>query len=223
MKIGIAADFHGNLPATKAVWDEIKDLELSIALGDMVGILGWPEETTHFVREKFDYHVYGNHDARIMRDYSFIPEDEYEKKEHRLVTSQMTEETIEWLSNLPEKETIKKIDIAHAHPYEKPYHGFPAKKYPRHYLDKKDWVSMASDYMDGETAMFGHTHDAGILNLDKFQGQSGTIINPGSVGAPWYKDAKYAIFDTDKEEGELHRVSYSEKKMKERFRQLGIN
>jgi diadenosine tetraphosphatase ApaH/serine/threonine PP2A family protein phosphatase len=68
----------------------------------------------------------------------------------------------------------------------------------------------------------GHTHDQGHLSLDKFEGLSGRIINPGSLGAPYHEDAKYAVYDSSSDSSTLHRAYYDDSAIRERFDQLGM-
>lgn len=224
-KIGVIADVHGNLTALRVIWHELQfehQVDETACAGDIVGVMGWPEETAHFIKENVDHVVYGNHDAYIRSDYSYVPEWPSQKQEHQLVTSKLTAETVEWLNSLPEQvEVADGVYMAHARSFEKQPEdsvGFPA----HNYLDMGDWVEWASENLDGETVIHGHTHEQGKLSLDKFEGQSGYMLNPGSAGCPYYQDARYAVYDTDEREATLHRVYYDSNEVQARFDDLGL-
>jgi putative phosphoesterase len=230
MRLGVISDIHGNLPALEAVWQKLEDkhqVDATVCLGDILGILGWPEETATFVQRNCDYVVYGNHDARLMEQFAFVPESDNEKEEHDIVTSMLTEETLEWLNTqVEDRLQFDNVYAAHAHPFEKPHHGYPAIENKDIYVDKRKWTKFGAEYLSDlentPISLFGHTHIQGQLNLSKFDGQKGVICNPGSVGVPWFKDARYAVVDTEEYTAELHRAYYDTSKIKTRFKKLGL-
>lgn len=222
MKLGVISDVHGNLVALETVLYELREeheVDEVACCGDVVGVLGWPEKTVNRIQEEVDYCVYGNHDAYIRDDYAYVPEHPSQKQEHRVVTSDLTEGSIEWLNNLPAVWEIEDdVFMGHANPYAENAAGYPADEY----VNKKDWVSFAADNMDGELVLMGHTHDQGGLDVGKFAEQSGTIVNPGACGAPYFEDARYAIVDTEAHEFSLHRTYFDDTEVFERLNQLGV-
>ena len=221
MKYGVISDIHGNLPALEATLEKLTELSVDeiITVGDMSGVLGWPEETAQRVREASDHTVFGNHDARVMSDFTFVPDCPVYRQEHEVVTGSYSAETIEWLDSLPEVVEVDGMIIGHANPYDDPVHGYPAQNYQ----PKSSWTSFASEYMDGETAIFGHTHEQGYLDVSKFPGLDGHILNPGSVGQPYDKTAQFATVDTDTNSFELHQTHYDYQKVRSRLQEVGIN
>jgi putative phosphoesterase len=225
MKLGVISDVHGNIVALEAVLRDLrkeKDVDEVVCCGDVVGVLGWPEETAHRIKQEVDHCVYGNHDAYVRDDYMFVPKRPSQKQEHRVVTSSLTEETLDWLNDLPETLTIDgDVVVAHADPFADERDemvGYPANNY----VDKRDWVGYASDKMDGKLVLFGHTHDQGGLDTTKFDGCDGTIVNPGSAGAPYYEDAKYAVVDTETHDFSLHRLFFDDSRITKKLSQLGV-
>jgi diadenosine tetraphosphatase ApaH/serine/threonine PP2A family protein phosphatase len=127
----------------------------------------------------------------------------------RVVTEQLDSDAIEWLSNLPDRVETPSYILAHARPvYQRdpgyPYHGFAQGDYG---VPPKD-ATRLGPHLDGKMALLGHTHEQHGVDCSKFPGQSGAVVNPGSVGVPWYKDARYAVVDTETQEFDLHRVEY---------------
>lgn len=222
MKLGVFGDIHGNKVALELILYELKeehDVDELVCTGDIIGVLGWPEETVQLVEEEVDYAVYGNHDAYIRSDYNYVPEHPSQKQEHRVVTSELTEESVEYINQLPDRVDIgDNVVMAHANPYTENKAGYPANGY----IDKNEWTKFGGEHMNGQIVLMGHTHDQGALDVGKFEGQSGTIVNPGSAGAPFYEDARYAVVDTETHEVELHRSYFDESELRERFDQLGI-
>lgn len=218
--VGVMSDLHGNKVAVEAAWREMEPLvdELLVA-GDIVGVLGWPDWTVAWVEEHADYTVLGNHDCYVHEDYPYVPGRDLQKQEHRYVTGCLTEASIDYLHSLPEVIETDEWIAAHAHPFEEPHTGHPATNY----VDKKDWTNFGSKHLDGEMVVIGHTHVQGKLDLSKFDGQSGHILNPGSIGVPWYEDARWAIFDDESRDIELHRTGYDNSLLRNKFKQEGLD
>jgi predicted phosphodiesterase len=62
MKIGIISDVHSNIVALKKVLSKLKDIEMIIHAGDVVGYNPYPNETIQVFREKNIFSILGNHD-----------------------------------------------------------------------------------------------------------------------------------------------------------------
>lgn len=225
MKIGFFGDVHGNLPALRACYQDALDrgCERFVSLGDIVGGFGWPDECVEFVESHMDMFVVGNHEMRIHPETTFVPESHGHRKEHRLVTSSLTESSVEsilsWSDTLNFEQDGYSFHIAHANPFESPHNGYPATNY----VDKRSWTSFASDHLEtGDVCVFGHTHDAGAIDCEKFDGIAGRIINPGDVGTDIESDSHWASFDTDSGECELHRVYYPSVEVTQRLAQVDM-
>lgn len=220
MKLALLSDLHANLPACEAALHHAREegFDKLAVLGDIVGILGWPDETVEFVEKHADYAVLGNHDMWILDD-DFVPDSSGREREMLFVESMLTNESREFLSSLPlTKELADDVTIAHANPYCDNPTGHPADDY----LSKRQLTSFGSQHMDGQTVCVGHTHIQYAQSLDKFEGMSGLVVNPGSVGAPWYKDARWAMLDTEEQTATLHRSHYDDGELTDRFNKLGL-
>jgi len=224
MKLGLISDVHGNKVALDTVWRKLQyehHVDETACAGDIVGVLGWPEDTANFIKENVDHVVYGNHDAYVREDHAYTPTDPVSKQEHHFVSSKLTEQTVDWLNSLPAQVEIgEDVVMAHAKPWSDNPSGHPANNY----LDMGDWIewsSSESEFTD-QIVVTGHTHEQGALDLSKFEGQDGMIVNPGSLGQPYHQDAKYAILDTDSREVELHRLYFDGGEVKRQIDKLGL-
>lgn len=223
-KVAAISDIHGNLPALNAVLSEMSqtDVEQIICAGDLVGILGWNDRVVELVKERCRRTVFGNHDKRIFPDTAFNPSFPAAEDELDLVTEQLDEEHIDWLYSLPERISTPEIVLAHARPF---FYRDPG--YPVHGMAQGDTGMRPKEFtrigphLEGRAAVIGHTHEQHAVDCSKFQGQDGLVVNPGSVGVPWYSDAEYAIFDTETHEYSLHSVDFNNDLVQERLTDLG--
>ena len=67
MKIALISDIHGNLPALKAVLNDIKKQQPDaiFCLGDLVNFAGWDNEVIDLIRKNNIPCLQGNHDEGI--------------------------------------------------------------------------------------------------------------------------------------------------------------
>ncbi len=217
MRVGLISDIHGNLPALNAVLNDFQDVDKLVCLGDIVGVLGWNSECVERIRENCEITVVGNHDRRVFPTTDFKPTREYEEVEHRLVTTQLDESQIEWLTTLPEDVYLDDLEmrLVHSHPDPDVRWVGDDRVHPRYF------TKMGS-YTHGGVLALGHTHEQHAADLRPFPGQEGIVINPGSVGVPYYKTAKYATIDTETYEWELQTVDYDETEVIQRMKNLDI-
>lgn len=222
MKVGVLSDVHGNLPALEAVLTELgqEGVNTLLVAGDVVGTLGWSDVVCSLVRLTADRCVYGNHDANVLP--RFQQGNQVLSMEYKVVTEDLSPENLEWLQNLPDKQEFMlggyQTTLVHAHPNKQPHHGFPAQNY----LDPGSYTQAGSN-KDNAVVIHGHTHKQHALDLGKFDGQHGMIINPGSVGVPWHKAADYAVYDPIEQEVDLRSVEYDTERNIEKFKELGLD
>lgn len=222
----VFGDVHGNLPALEAVIEhaeaEAGGWERAVCTGDIVGILGWAKECVDVVASLCDDAVFGNHDARVRGDFSYAPSHRAAKDEHRVVTEQLGEAEVRWLRELPKRVETDEYILAHSRPA---YQRDPG--YPVHGFAKGDYgvppgdATRVGPHIDGKAALLGHTHRQHGVSVDKFPGQSGAVINPGSVGVPWYEDAHYAMVDTAAQTWDFYSVEYDNERVQRQLQHQG--
>jgi len=110
MKIALISDIHGNLPALKAVLNDIdkRNVDCIYCLGDIVDFAGWDNEVIDIVRHRNITCIKGNHDDAISLkksdfDFSYSSSKEYAymKKSIKYVNDNILNSNRDYLLNLP--------------------------------------------------------------------------------------------------------------------------
>lgn len=226
-KVGVISDIHGNLPALKAVLHELEtkhDVDSIVCTGDVVGLLGSPSEVVSLVQEKTDVQVYGNHDSRFFKNRHWEPDNHTDNVEYQQVLDALTDEQLEWLRDLPSYTVFQDavtVHVAHSNPLNDDESGTERGDAGVH---PKDFVKVGGKLLMGDVLVVGHTHYQHAVNLDKFDGQSGLMLNPGSVGFPWEDNgpASYAVVDTETLEYELCTVEYDTTSVEKHVKTSGL-
>lgn len=220
MNIVFMGDIHGNYHALHAVYQHAEENYspgMVVCTGDIVGALGSNGSCIDLVREWADVSVVGNHDTRVCDGRQWIPQTHEEQLEHNMVTEQITHEQQFWLQGLPVFVSLLdgKIGVTHI----RPQPDTPLGSGDDSGIRKKDIPSAASKYLHtNDILVTGHTHEAYVESVDRFDGLSGMLINPGSVGLSYsnteytndgyYGKATYAIYNTNTEHAEIVTVEY---------------
>ena len=221
MKIGVIADIHGNISALESVIDEFDErgVDEFVCVGDIIGVLGSPGEVASLVKDHAREAILGNHDLRVAPQRDWMPVHDFEVVEYEHTLDELDEETYDWLVNLPGMVTTDdRLILAHSRPDPDAPSGTTegdAGVLPR------EFTSIATDFEDS-ILLLGHTHYQHAVALDKFEGQSGVVLNPGSVGFPfnyeteeqddgnttYFGKASFAVVDVETQEFELGSVLY---------------
>lgn len=222
MKLGLISDVHANKPALDAVLNDMPAVDKLLCAGDIVGILGWNEQVVDLVKDKCDYIVHGNHDARVRSDFAYAPSFPAARDEHRIVTEQLRSDQIGWLSNLPDRLESGEWMMGHARPVYLRDPGYPCHGYAQgDYGTKTGEFTRIGPHIDGKVAVMGHTHEQHAVDCAPFEGQSGLVVNPGSVGVGWDEPAEYAVVNTASHEYELRSVEYDYDRVKDQLAEQG--
>jgi predicted phosphodiesterase len=230
MRILIISDIHANLVAfekvlahAKGKWDTLW------CLGDVVGYGPDPNECVALLREQKPLSLSGNHDWAVLGRLDIFSFNADARSAISWTQNILTEESREYLDDLPSMVVEAPFTLAHASP------RHPVWEY---ILDQN---TAAANFSCFETpyCLVGHTH-APILfeeiNHEEAMAILPTygqplklndtrlIINPGSVGQPRDSDprAAYAILDTKKMCWQYYRVEYDIPAVQERMRRHGL-
>lgn len=228
MKIGVLGDVHGNWPALQSVLKELDEANVDkiYCTGDLVGLLGWNDKVVTAARD-FDLVVLGNHDARFHPDYDYSPAEKYKSPEQveimtaesYMVRAQLSEENMGWLNSLPEEVYDSETDVYITH--NDPNKGGVGMKDGELGVKPRHVTKVNTDNVDGYWVLLGHSHEVINQNLDKFDGKTGHIINPGSVGFPISGPATYAIIDTNTMESTIHTAQYDASRVEDKLEETG--
>ena len=210
MLIRVISDVHGNLAALKAVLEhpDGSRADRTVCLGDIVGYGSHPSACINLVRQVSDETVVGNHDhgaAGLISVSSFNSDGQ---KAIEWTRTQLDEEHVNWLQELPLQSFFYGIGLTHSSP------ASPSSWiYILNSANAADAVIASGEHL----CLYGHTHFAmqwtgtGDCSGD----ESGStddfaIINCGSVGQPRDGDprAAYLLLDTERRTFRHVRVEY---------------
>lgn len=207
-RIIILSDIHANFPALQSVISFIKDDDIVICLGDMVGYYTEPNEICEYISTRADFVIAGNHDLYCLDTIPFKANNE---KKYRVFETRraLKQEYKEWLSSLPLSLTltvdvpftiqtplgaslIKQIILAHGAPDNIETYIYPDKV-------------LTNNIPPHTLLLLGHTHHP-MLRIESF----GLSLNPGSIGQPrdWNPRPSFAIIDGKKNSITLNRTIY---------------
>lgn len=220
MRIAIFSDVHANIDALDVVFAHIdaQNVDALACLGDIVGYGGAPQECATRIRERARWTVLGNHDAavggRMNYDYYYSAA----RDALDLHRSQLDEENLKWLSELP---------MGYREPGMQLTHGRPDVPDSYEYMFNDEHAQLLLDAYDTleNTNFIGHSHLTEAYRLERgadeeAQRVTGSkitidpdaryVITVGSVGQPRDHDPRacYVIYDTDAREVEFFRLSY---------------
>lgn len=200
-KIAILSDVHGNATALEAVIADAKNQGASEywLLGDIFLPGPGANDLVALLKDlPITASVRGNWDDRVLEalDGQYGLEDTQEVQLLRMtqyLMERMDPATIVWLRSLPllEKKEIDGLRFSISH-------NLPDKNY-------------GGDLLDAETdvAVYGHVHK----QLLRYGSQGQQIINPGSIGMPYFNwealknhRAQYAVIEV--EDGELLNIQF---------------
>ncbi len=198
MKIGLISDIHGNLIALEEVLKHLNNCDEIYCAGDVVGYYPFPNEVIEILKRENVRSVMGNHDYAVVTG-DFFGFNVYARIAGEWTRKNLTENSLDWLSNLP-------INIETT--WFTMYHGIPAEdlRAIEEYVFPDD---PRIDYILSDlerNVVVGHTHIQFIRwHKNLF------FANPGSVGQPrdGNPDSAFAIYDTERNEMKFRRVKYN--------------
>ncbi len=195
MRIAVIADIHANLPALRAVIDDIAriDADAIYCVGDVVGRGPHPNETVELLRGLEIPTIQGNWDEAVGMDreqtgaaWTSNAAEAAGIASMRWTAETMKEEHRSWLRQLPKTLRLNIADRSVQF-----FHGSPLRENEYLWSDRPSRVlaRIASDEAD-DLFCFGHTHEA----FHRVVGQA-HFVACGSVGCGTSGDARarYAV------------------------------
>lgn len=246
MKLAFISDIHANLPALKAVLNEIDkhNPDDIYCLGDLVNFAGWDNEVIALIRKNNISCIQGNHDEGIGRNQDNFPfsyQNEAQKdfglKSAERVNNNITDANRNYLSYLP---FLLKLEFHF--PFQNikitMVHGSVSSnnEYVKESVGDKYLLEMM-DAIDTDILLMGHTHipfHHAIFCEDENRRIYKHAVNVGSVGKPKQGDnlACYAtmeidentaLYDPDSFHFQFHYIKYDVEKVIRKIKEIGLS
>ena len=206
MRYALISDIHANLPALRAVLDDIAtrpDVDAIYHLGDLVGYAPWPDETVALLAERGISGVAGNYDSTVATHYKHCGckyEDARQEEQSHLsfewTLKHVNAETIRLLGALPFRIDLRLLGGHLAGPTLTLVHGTPTLNTVYWTEDRSDAfclkMAQGAGLKAGDVIAFGHTHKPWHREIEGVH-----FVNTGSVGRPKDGDwrAGYVLLD----------------------------
>jgi len=223
MRYALISDIHANLPALRAVLNDIakRDIDAIYHLGDLTGYAPWPNETVELLQERGIPGISGNYDSTVATGYVHCgcraENPEQEARAHvsyEWTRAHASAETKEYLASLPFRLDVRPLGGHVSGPTITLVHGNQTLNTVYVTEDRPDefLLKMASDLglRANDGVCFGHTHKPWHRVVEGIH-----FINAGSVGRP--KDGNWracyvVLTATESQIGvEFKRVEYEVK------------
>lgn len=229
MRYGIFADVHSNLEALDAVLAAIsgENIDEYLCIGDIVGYGADPLSCIDKVRLVTQNIVAGNHEYACADLFALSNLNEVAAGAVVWTKKFLPASEISFFSVLPLVFQNKDLVMAH---------GSLDNPQDFYYLFKPLDARETFELMDRNICFIGHTHrpkifvkrDTIVSLLSGYKTEINPeykyLVNIGSVGQPRDGDsrASYCIYDTEKREIEIKRVSYNIEKAQRKIIQAGL-
>ena len=206
MRYALISDIHANLPALRAVLDDIAarpDVDATYHLGDLVGYAPWPNETVALLEERGIPGIAGNYDSTMATSYEHCGcryEDPQAEALSRLsyewTRKHVSPATKRALGALAFRIDLRPLGGHLAGPTVILVHGTPVLNTVYWTEERPDAFCLkmaeAAGARAGDVIVFGHTHRPWHREVDGIH-----FLNAGSVGRPKDGDwrAGYVVLD----------------------------
>ena len=216
-RVAILSDVHGNLPAFRAVLDDIERVGVDAVwcLGDLVGYGAQPDECVALARGRCARCLLGNHDLVALGRLDVSTFSPNAAIAATWTAERLGEEARDYLSGLATHEPDPPVGLFHASPRDPIWE----------YVLSTTQAGGCMDAMDARIGAVGHSHvalffsrhDGGTPQGSLAPGgtemdvSTGTwLLNPGGVGQPRDGDprAAWMLLDLDRTSAGWRRVEY---------------
>ena len=221
MRYALISDIHANLPALRAVLDDIAaraGIDRTYHLGDLVGYAPWPNETVALLKDARIDGIAGNYDSTTATDYEHCGcryEDAHQAELSHLsyewTRRNCSDETRLELGRLPFRLDLRPLGGHLSGQTVILVHGTPTLNTLYWTEDRPDGFCLrmaeVAGAKRGDVICFGHTHKPWHREVAGVH-----FVNTGSVGRPKDGDprAGYVLLETGGEQPtiEFIRVAY---------------
>ena len=217
MRYGIFSDVHSNLEALDRVIEAYKEeaIDKYLCVGDLVGYAANPKECVDKIKKLAMITVAGNHDWASVDLFSLNYFNPVAREAVIWTKPNLDDDSRYFLGSL--KPTYKNEDLTLVH-------GTLDKPEEFNYLVDGYAAQETFKLLETQICFVGHTHLTEVFIKDEDENLqyqeadsinirqgSKYIVSVGSVGQPRDGNPKaaYCIYDTDKKEVQLKRISYA--------------
>ena len=210
MRYALISDIHANLPAVRAVLDDIagRSIDATYHLGDLVGYAPWPNETVALLEQAGVPGISGNYDSTVGTDYAHCGcryEDPKQEEQSHLsfawTKAHTSPEVKRYLAALPFRLDLKPLGGHAAGPTVILVHGAPTLNTLYWTEDRPDsfclQMAKIAGARAGDVICFGHTHKPWTRTVDGIH-----FVNTGSAGRPKDGDPRSGYVMLDVGDGE---------------------
>jgi diadenosine tetraphosphatase ApaH/serine/threonine PP2A family protein phosphatase len=216
-RIALLSDVHGNLPAFRAVVEDVAQAEVdeTWCLGDLVGYGAQPDECVELAGESCELSLAGNHDLVVIEKLPLFEFSPSAAAAAEWTRDNISADSRRFLEELEPLDTARALGLYHASPRD------PVWEYVLSSWQAGECI----DAMEPRVGAVGHSHVALFFHRDGdsevvgAQAPGGTeldissgrwLINPGGVGQPRDGDprAAWLLLDTGSWKAAWRRVEY---------------
>ncbi len=222
--LALLSDIHGNLPALEAVVADVcaRRPDAVYVLGDIVHGCVWSPEVMDLLLARGWPMLIGNHDDAVLQLGAPHMEARYADQQRYAglwwTRARLTTAHLAHLEALP-------LELALTFPDAPPLrllHGLPGDFFVGFRPDSPEaWAVQHLDSVSEPAVIGGHTHVAMVRPIGRW-----TVINSGSVGAPYDGDARagYAWLEGHRGgwQAEIRRVAYDQAAVEAGYRASGL-
>ena len=202
MKIAVLSDIHGNLPALKAVLDEVEaeGVDAVVNLGDSLSGPLMPAETADLLLERDFVTIAGNHERQLLAQWARPAGERDAGSSDGYAALHVTAQHAQWLRSLPATRWLgDEVLLVHGTPgSDRKYlletvtpdfgqHGSPGLRPATPQEIASRLGTGDEDWRRASLVLCGHSHFARAALVDDT-----LVLNPGSVGLQAYEDDRPA-------------------------------
>lgn len=227
MRALILSDIHSNLVALEAVMEDAErrgEFDITWCLGDTVGYGPDPGPCLKLLRGHALLAVAGNHDYAAVGKMGVEDFNYAAKAAVQFTTAQLSDEESQFLAELPLVVLSEPFTLVHG----------TLRDPLLEYLLDQGTAQATLEMLTTRYCLVGHSDLAFLYRADQSPAEffdftvdedysldgEPWIINPGSVGQPRDRDPRpnYALYDSQKETIQRHRVVYDIQATQEKMR-----
>lgn len=228
MRIAIISDIHGNREALDVVLAEIDRMEIEkiFCLGDVIGYGPDPGYCVETIAGRSEMTLAGNHEYAVLGKINVDYFNPHARQATLWTRDQLTEAQLQAIAAYPLVHVWDKCTFVHGTLDSPDLFDYIQNSYDAH---------LSLERLETRVCFIGHSHvpvaflqtDAITYSLDPrvdLSRAQKSIVNVGSVGQPrdGNPNASFAVFDTDTEVVELHRLPYDLEETQRKIMEAGL-